>query len=119
MKQNVEDKRKVLLDELITFSEESGTFNPHFYLDEMLQRLKWNEGDFNITQQKLGDKYCHFVQVLDGKSRYAIALDNCYTLKDQYDQTNKNSAMHNQSIRIAVLCSIFGAVVGFVLGKYL
>jgi hypothetical protein len=106
------EKRLELLEALINYAEQSGTFNPHFYKDEMLKRLNVTDGDFNIMQKQLGDEYCHMVNVQNGRSRYAINVARCLTLRDEKDETNATQTRHNVSIRVAVLSAVLGALLG-------
>lgn len=91
---NQQIERKNFLSALIKYADESGNFNPHFYKDEMMEILNISEGEFNIIQKRLGDKYCHYVGPHDGRDRYAINVSECYRLKEMHDQEetrNKNS----------------------------
>ena len=107
----------MLLDALIRYAEQSGKFNPHFYKDEMLKMLNVAEGDFNIMQKQLGDEYCHMVDILEGRSRYAISRDKCRALRDQIDQANTEEKRHREGVRIALLTTLLGVLLGFILGR--
>lgn len=111
MKQAILD-RKTFLRELLRYAEESGTFNPHFRLGEMLSRLGVDEGTFNILRYSIGDQYCYLAGIDKGEPRYAINLSGCLGLKDQFDRDDRESERHNRSTRIAVLAAVLGAVVG-------
>lgn len=111
------DNRFVLLEALIRYADQSGTFNPHFYKDEMLTTLKVSEGDFNIMQKQLGDEYCHMVDTREGRSRYAIVRDKCLALRDQIDQADIEEKRHREGIRIAILTTFLGVLLGFILGR--
>jgi hypothetical protein len=111
MKQVTVD-RKAFLVALLDYAEESKTFNPHFRLEEMLSRLGIDEGTFNILRYSLGEQYCYLAGIHDGEPRYAINLSGCLALKDDFDHKDRERQQHNQSIRLAVLTAILGAVVG-------
>ena len=110
--------RKRLLLALLDEARESGTFNPHFYLPNMLARLGTDEGTFNIAVHSLGERYCHMVDVHDGRTRYAINLAECLTLKDQFDSDAVQEARHRELIRIGVLLAVLGGVLGAALAKW-
>lgn len=107
----------MLLDALIRYADQSGKFNPHFYKDEMLKMLNVAEGDFNIMQKQLGDEYCHMVDIREGRSRYAIIRDKCLALRDQIDQANTEEKRHREGVRIALLTTLLGVLLGFILGR--
>lgn len=111
------DRRAELLAALVDYAEQSGTFNPHFYKEEMLKILAISEVDFNIIQKQLGDEYCHFVDHHDGKSRYAINVSKCLTLRDQITQGITDEMRHRESIRVGVLCTILACLLGLILGR--
>lgn len=111
------DKRFVILEALICYADQSGTFNPHFYKDEMLKILNVAEGDFNIMQKQLGDEYCHMVDSREGRTRYAISVNRCLALRDQIDQAKTEEKRHREGVRIAVLTTLLGALLGFILGR--
>ncbi len=83
----------------------------------MTQILGWSEKEFNIEQKRLGDKYCHFVDVIDGHDRYAINISGCLELQEKYNQEAINHDRHNQLIRIAILVAILGVVIALGLSK--
>ncbi|MHB8839670.1 MAG: hypothetical protein ACYC7F_12070 [Gemmatimonadaceae bacterium] len=87
---------------LLNEAEESRTFNPHFYLADMLAKLGTDEGTFNIAVHSLGARYCYFVDVHDGRPRYAINLAECLSLKDQLDGDAVQEARHRELIRLGV-----------------
>jgi hypothetical protein len=105
-------KRKDFLKALINCANESGNFNPHFYKKEMMDILNISEGDFNIIQHNLGQKYCYYAGPHDGEDRYAINVSECLSLQEQYDQESINTKRHQQLVRLAVLVAILGAVLG-------
>jgi len=110
------DKRFVLLEALVRYADQSGNFNPHFYKDEMLKILDVTEGEFNIIQKQLGDEYCHMVDCIEGRDRYAINVNKCLSLRDQIDQSKIEEERHGVGIRIAVLTTLLGTLLGFFLG---
>lgn len=116
MKQK-KDRRAELLTALVNYANQSGSLNPHFYKDEMINILAISEADFNIIQKQLGDEYCHFVDNHEGKSRYAISVNKCLVLRDQIEQGNTAVKSHEESIRVNVLCTILGSLLGFFLGR--
>ena len=105
-------KQKIFLKALITYANESGNFNPHFYKKEIMDILNITEGEFNITQHNLGQKYCYYVGPHNGEDRYAINVSECLSLQEQYDQEFINTRRHEQIVRLAVLVAILGAVIG-------
>ncbi len=78
----------------------------------MMDRLGVTEGEFNIIQKNLGDKYCHFVDLHQGVPRYAINVSECLALHEQYDQESINEKRHQQLVRVAIFVAILGAVLG-------
>lgn len=104
--------RKRLLSALLDYAVESGNFNPHFHKKDMMDRLGVTEGEFNIIQKNLGDKYCHYVDSHEGDNRYAINVSECLALRERYDQESINDKRHQQLVRLAVLVAILGAVLG-------
>jgi len=70
-------KRKEFLKALIDYANKSGNFNPHFYKKEMMDILNITEGEFNITQHNIGQKYCYYVGPHKGEERYAINVSEC------------------------------------------
>ncbi len=111
--------RKKFLKALIDYAKESGTFNPHFYKKEMMDTLKITEGDFNIIQKNLGQKYCYYVGPHDSGDRYAINVSECLALQEQYDQEYLNEKRHKQIVRLVILVAILGAVLGVALNIWL
>ena len=109
------DKRERFLRALLEYANESGTFNPHFHRTEMIQRLRISEGDFNIVQKHLGDKYCRYVDQYDGDARYEICVSECLVLRDQLDHERTLEKRHNLLVRLAVLLTILGAVLAVAL----
>ena len=107
--------RKRLLSALLDHAEKSGNFNPHFYKKDMMDRLGVTEGEFNIIQKNLGDRYCHYVDSYGGDNRYAINVSECLALQEQYDQESINEKRHQQLVRLAVLVAMLGAVLGVAL----
>ena len=112
-------KRKELLKALINYANKSENFNPHFYKKEMLAILNISEGEFNITQHNLGQKYCYYVGPHQGKERYAINVSECLSLQEQYDQETINTRRHKQIVRLAVLVAVMGAILGVALNYWI
>lgn len=112
-------KRKEFLKALINYANESENFNPHFYKKEMMDILNISEGEFNITQHNLGQKYCYYVGPHEGEDRYAFNVSECLSLQEQYDQESINTRRHEQIVRLAVLVAILGAVIGAALSLWL
>lgn len=105
-----EDNRHRLLKALLQHADEPGKFNPHFHRKEMLQRLALSEGEFNIIQKQLGEKYCHYVDQHNGDARYAITVSECLALRDQLRNDKTQEKSHKQLVRVAVLVAVLGAV---------
>lgn len=112
------DDRRSFLFALVAYARESQTFNPHFHLREMLNRLGIDEKTFNILLHSLGPRYCHLVDVHNDDARYAINLADCLALKDQYENADVEASRHSQSNRLAVLTAVLGAIVGYALGRW-
>ncbi|WP_041280355.1 hypothetical protein [Desulfosudis oleivorans] len=112
-------KRKQFLRALINYANESGNLNPHFYKQEMMAILGISEGEFNMTQHNLGQKYCYYVGPHEGKDRYAINVSECLTLQEQYDQETINTRRHKQIVRLAVLVAVLGAILGVTLNYWI
>lgn len=113
------NNRKILLDALLEYADQSGNFNPHFDKKEMMEALGVSEGQFNIIQKQLGDKYCHYVDSHEGKQRYSINVSECLALKEIFDQEAVQENRHAQLVRLAVLVAILGALLGVALAKWL
>ena len=107
-----QNNRKKLLGALLDYAEKSGNFNPHFYKNEIMDSLGIAEGEFNIIQKNLGDKYCHYLDSHGGNGRYAINLSECWALQEQYNQESINEGRHKQLVRLAVLVAVLGATLG-------
>jgi hypothetical protein len=112
-------EKKEFLKTLIDYANESGNFNPHFYKKEMMDILSISEGEFNIIQHDLGQKYCYYVGPHKDKDRYAINVSECLSLQEQYDQESINKKRHNQMLRLTVLVAILSAVIGVALNYWL
>ncbi len=113
------DDRQRFLKALIEYAEKSEKFNPHFQKRELMAVLNVKEGEFNIMQKKLGNKYCHFVDVRDGDDRYEIHLNECLSLKEQYDEAEKQERRHWQIVWLVVITTIIGAFLAVALTKWL
>lgn len=85
----------------------------------MMDILNISEGEFNIIQHNLGQKYCYFVGPHKEKGRYAINVSECLLLQEQYDQETINEKRHKQLVRLAVLVAILGAVLGVAFNHWL
>ena len=114
MKKNI--TRKEFLSFLIEYADRSNHFNPHFYRKDMLKIMNISEGEFNIIQHQLGEKYCHFVDAHDGENRYAINVSECLLLQEKYEEELKNEQRHHQLVRLTILsiiCTILGIILSF------
>lgn len=98
---HIESRSEGLLFALIEYAEKSGTFNPRFYLSEMLSRLGVDEGTFNILRYSLGERYCWFVDVHKDEPRYAINVAECLNLRDSLEREARDERRHGQAIRVA------------------
>lgn len=112
------DNRQRLLYALVEHAQESGAFNPHLHRSEMMERLGLTEGEFNIAQKELGDRYCRYVDQHEGEARYEIMLSECLALRDRLEQQKTQQRRHAQLIRLAVLVAILGAVLGAALALW-
>lgn len=119
---NSTDHRLVLLEALIEYADKSGTFNPLFYQKEMMTKLGVSEGEFNIVQQRLGNKYCQFVDLHRDDRRFAISVDECLTLRDQLRHDQALDRRHRQMLwatfTAAIVASAIGAIIGSILSRY-
>ena len=113
-----QNNRKRLLNAMLEYADKSGKFNPHFYKKEMMDSLRVTEGQFNIIQKSLGDKYCHYVDSLGGGDRYSINVSECLALKEKYDQERINERRHKQLVWLAVIVVILSAVLGTALSLW-
>lgn len=77
--------------------------------------LDMTEGEFNIMQKRLGDRYCLFVDGHDEGSRYVINVSECLSLQEQYEQERIQEERHKQLVRLAILVAVLGAVLGVAL----
>jgi hypothetical protein len=118
MAKHLDDRRR-LLDALLDFASNSGTSNPHFYRKEMMELLGISEGEFNIIQKSLGDRYCTFVDSHNDDNRYAINVSECQALRSQFKQEDIQEQRHRQTIRIIVLAAILTAVLTIALTRWL
>jgi hypothetical protein len=114
------DSRFALLNALIEYGERSGTFNPHFHKKEMMEKLGISEGEFNIVQKSLGNKYCHIVDIHEGNARYAISMDECYRLRDELRQQRILGRRHRQILWATIIAIIVTlvAIIGPLLWRY-
>ncbi|MBT4364030.1 MAG: hypothetical protein HN737_06940 [Desulfobacterales bacterium] len=120
--QNMKDphkQRKDFLTALINYGNNSGNFNPHFYKKEMMDILNVSAGEFNIIQYNLGRKYFYYVGPHKGEDKYAINMSECLNLQEQYDQEATETKRHNVSLRLAVLLTLLGAILGVSLTLWL
>ena len=120
--QNMKDphkQKKDFLTALIDYGNKSGNFNPHFYKKEMMDILNILEGEFNIVQHNLGNKYCYNVGPHKGEDRYAINMSECLNLQEQYEQEAVDTKRHNVSLRLAVLLTLLGTILGVSLTLWL
>lgn len=106
------DNRRRLLCALVQYAEKSETFNPHFYRSEMMKRLGLTEGEFNIVQKQLGDRYCRYVDQHEGDARYEICVSECLALRDQFEQEKIQKRRHKELFRLVIEVAVLGAVLG-------
>jgi hypothetical protein len=110
------DKRFVLVEALLRYADQSGSSNPHFYLDEMLRMLDVCEHVFNIMQKQLGDRYCHRVDGFEERSKYAINVNRCLELRDQIIQASTKERRHREGIRNILLATSIGTFLVILVG---
>lgn len=118
MRKVIDDKKR-LLTALLEYAHNSETFNPHFHKKELMVSLGVTEGEFNIMQKHLGDRYCHFVDAHGGDARYMINVSECRFLQEQYDQERIQEQRHKQVVRLAVLVAVLGTVLSVALAMWL
>ena len=118
MKKSPDDRQRFLAG-LLDYADKSDTFNPHFHKKELMETLGVTEKEFNIMQKRLGDKYCRFVDQRDGDDRYMITVSACLSLQEQYDEAKKQEQRHRELVRLAILVTLLGAVLGAALVKWL
>ncbi len=112
-------ERRRLLEELLSFHKESGVFNPHFLKPEMMKRLGWTEGEFNIVQQSLGNKYCCYVAPHEGQDRYSINVSACYDKIEHYRAEDEQAQRHGVSVRLMIWVTILASLLSTALGFWL
>ena len=112
------DDRHLLLDALLDYASSSGTFNPHFYRKEMMKQLCVTEGEFNIMQKRLGDRYCTFVDSHNDDNRYAIVVSECLALRDHFQQVEAQKNRHRQMVRLTVLAAVLTSVLATALMRW-
>ena len=107
--------RRRFLEALLAYAHESRTFNPHFNVSVMLQRLDTDEGTFNILVDSLGPQYCRFVDAHGGENRFAINLSECHTLMEQYRLQDKEAFRHRIVPWDTFAATVLGALLGALL----
>jgi hypothetical protein len=112
------DKRLVLLEAIIRYSDQSDNFNPYFYKDEMLKRLDVCEHVFNIMQKQLGDRYCRMVDSFEERSRYTINVIECLELRDQIIEANTKERRHREG-RIILLETLIATFFLIIVGSWI
>ncbi len=113
------DKRLVLLEALIRYSDQSGNITPHFYKDEMIKRLGVCEHVFNIMQKQLGDRYCSLVDSFEIRPRYAFNVLDCIELRDRIIQANTRETRHREDFRIKLLSTLIGTFLVILVGNFI
>jgi len=78
----------------------------------MMELLALTEGEFNIVQQQLGNRYCSLVDIHAEDARYQICVSECLALQDQMKKERTQEKRHKQLVRLAVLVALLGAIVG-------
>jgi hypothetical protein len=112
------DKRLVLLEAILRYSNQSDNIDPFFYKDEMLKRLDVCEMNFDIMQKQLGDRCCCIVDIFEERTRYTIHVIECLELRDRIIQANTKERRHREGCIIlletliaAFLVIIFGSCI--------
>jgi hypothetical protein len=111
--------RKQFLLALVEYARESNSFNPHFLARDMLGRLGIDRLTFNILIHSLGHQYCYPVGPLDGEDRFAINLAACLALSDDFERGDVESKRHRQTIVVAFISAVLGALLGVVFTLWL
>ena len=104
----IRDNQLVLLEALIQYADLSGSTNPHFYKDVMLDRLGICEHVFNIMLKQLGETYCRLVDSFNDRSRYVINVNRCLERHDQIIQANEREKRQRKAIRNTLLMTSMG-----------
>jgi hypothetical protein len=116
---NTKDKRLVLLQAILRYTDQSDNFNPFFYKDEMLRKLDVCEINFDIMQKQLGDRYCRLIDIFEERSRYAINVIDCIELRDQIIQANTKEKRHRENVRIKLLSTLIGIFIVILIGQFI
>lgn len=77
-----------------------------------MKRLGLTEGEFNIVQKQLGDRYCRYVDQHEGDARYEICVSECLALRDQFEQEKIQKRRHKELFRLVIEVAVLGAVLG-------
>lgn len=104
----IRDNQLVLLEALIRYSDLSGSTNPHFYKDQMMETLGVCEHVFNIMLKQLGDTYCHLIDCFGGRSRYVINVNRCLERHDQIIQAKAREERQCKAIRNTLFVTSMG-----------
>jgi len=113
------DMRKRFLRELLGYAQESGTFNPHFHRKDMMKRLGLTgEGEFNIMQGQLGDKYCRYVDEHEGDARYVIEVSLCHELQDEFDREEAQESRLTRTIVCGAIITLIAVVLAYALEQF-
>ncbi|MBN2017564.1 MAG: hypothetical protein JW794_05490 [Candidatus Cloacimonetes bacterium] len=99
-------EREEFLFVLLEYASKKEEFNPHFYKEEMLKILNFDESKFNKIQKSLGDEYCSFVDRIDCKDRYKIDTSNCWKLHDKFKDWRLNKSLKTLTITLLVIALI-------------
>jgi hypothetical protein len=107
------DKRLVLLEAILRYTDQSDNFNPFFYKDEMLKKLDVCEVNFDIMQKQLGNRYCRLVDIFEERSRYTVNVIECLELRDQIIQANtkERKQLEGRIILLETLIATFLVIV--------
>ncbi len=116
---NTKDKRLVLLQAILRYTDQSENFNPFFYKDEMLRKLDVCEINFDIMQKQLGDRYCRLIDIFEERTRYAINVIDCIELRDQIIQANTKEKRHRENVRIKLLSTLIGIFIVILIGQFI
>ena len=102
------DQRLLLIDTLLQYADQCGNKKPYFFKEELLEMLHVSDHIFNIMLRQVGDRCCRLVESIDGRSRYAINVNNCLKLRRQIIQETKEEGMRREGLNITILTSLLG-----------
>ena len=99
---NTKDKRTVMLEAILKYTDHSGDETPYFFKDEMMKRLNVCEHVFNVMINQLGDRYCSVADAFEERTRYTVNVHRCLELREQISRENEKKKRFYTGLRNAV-----------------